>query len=96
MDQFLDQHGLADACTAEQTDLAALCIGGQQVDDLDAGLQDLGRGLLLCLSLIHISGPDLKKEHHLYPLRVQSDALVLFQAVPWKTSSFPAQHAGLH
>ena len=47
VDQFLDQHGLADACAAEQTDLAALCIGGQQVDDLDAGLQDLGRGLLL-------------------------------------------------
>ena len=34
VDQFLDQHGLADTCTAEQTDLAALCIGGQQVDDI--------------------------------------------------------------
>ena len=47
VDQFLDQHGLADACAAEQTDLAALCIRSQQVDDLDAGLQDLGSRLLL-------------------------------------------------
>ena len=38
-------HGLADAGAAEQADLAALGIGRQQVDDLDAGDQDgrLGR-----------------------------------------------------
>ena len=47
MDQLLDQHGLAHARTAEQTDLAALGIGLQQVDDLDAGLQHLGGRLLL-------------------------------------------------
>ena len=44
-DQLLDQHGLADAGAAEQPDLAALGVGGEQVDDLDPGLEDLlGRG----------------------------------------------------
>ena len=44
-DQLLDQHGLADAGAAEQADLAALGVGGEQVDDLDPGLEDLlGRG----------------------------------------------------
>ena len=37
VDEFLDQHGLADAGAAEQADLAALRIGREQVDDLDAG-----------------------------------------------------------
>ena len=27
----------------------------------------------------HLPGQDLKKEHHLYPLRVQSDALFCFR-----------------
>src|SRR3546814_6941782 len=35
VDQFLDQHGLAHAGTAEQADLAAARIGGEQVDHLD-------------------------------------------------------------
>jgi len=48
VDQLLDQDGLADACAAEQTDLAALGVGGQQVDDLDARFQNLSSGLLLC------------------------------------------------
>ena len=44
-DQLLDQHGLADAGAAEEPDLAALGVGGEQVDDLDPGLEDLlGRG----------------------------------------------------
>ena len=46
-DHLLDEHGLADAGTAEQADLAALDVGGQQVDDLDAGLEHLGLGLEL-------------------------------------------------
>ena len=46
-DQLLDQHGLADAGAAEQADLAALGEGAEQVDDLDAGLEDLGDRLLL-------------------------------------------------
>ena len=43
-DELHDEHGLAHARAAEQTDLAALGIGREQVDDLDAGLEQLGRG----------------------------------------------------
>ena len=43
VDQLLDQHGLADAGAAEQPDLAALRVRGEQVDDLDARLEHLGR-----------------------------------------------------
>ena len=46
-DHLLDEHRLADAGTAEQADLAALHVRGEQVDDLDAGLQHLGLGLEL-------------------------------------------------
>ena len=41
VDQLLDDHRLADAGAAEQADLAALGIGREQVDHLDAGGQDL-------------------------------------------------------
>ena len=41
VDQLLDQHGLADAGAAEEADLAALHVRRDQVDDLDAGLEDL-------------------------------------------------------
>ena len=47
VDEFHDQHGLADASAAEQADLAALGVGRQEVDDLDAGLEDLRLGGLL-------------------------------------------------
>jgi peptide chain release factor 1 len=47
VDQLLHRHGLADAGAAEQADLAALGVGAQQVDHLDAGDQHLGRGGLL-------------------------------------------------
>ena len=40
VDELHDEHGLADAGAAEQADLAALTVGGEQVDDLDAGLED--------------------------------------------------------
>ena len=43
VDELLDQHGLADAGAAEQADLAALRVGREQVDDLDARLEHLGR-----------------------------------------------------
>lgn len=39
-----DQNGLADAGAAEQTCLAAADVGLEQVDGLDAGLEDLGLG----------------------------------------------------
>ena len=44
VDQLLDQHRLADAGAAEEADLAALGIGREQVDDLDAGDEHLGFG----------------------------------------------------
>ena len=47
VDQLHDQHGLADAGAAEQADLAALGVRREQVDDLDAGDEDLGFGRLL-------------------------------------------------
>src|ERR687887_396870 len=42
VDQLLDEDGLADPRAAEQADLAALHVGRDQVDDLEAGLEDLG------------------------------------------------------
>ena len=45
-DQLLDQDGLADAGAAEETDLAAARVRRHQVDDFDAGLEDL-RGRIL-------------------------------------------------
>ena len=47
VDQLLDEHRLADAGAAEQADLAALGVGREQVDDLDAGDQDLRLGRLV-------------------------------------------------
>ena len=40
-DQFLDQHGLAHAGAAEETNLAAFCVRRQKVDDFNSCLQDL-------------------------------------------------------
>ncbi len=47
VDQFHDDHGLADPGAAEQADFAALGVGRQQVDHLDPGDQDLGLGRLV-------------------------------------------------
>ena len=47
VDQFLNQHGLADAGAAEQADLAALGVRREQVDDLDAGDENFRFGRLL-------------------------------------------------
>ena len=47
VDQFLNQHGLADAGAAEQADLAALGVGRQQIDDLDAGDENFRFGRLV-------------------------------------------------
>ena len=46
-DQLGDDDRLADAGAAEDAGLAALGEGGDQVDDLDAGLEDLDRGRLV-------------------------------------------------
>ena len=47
VDQLLNQHRLAHAGAAEQADLAPAGVGLQQVDDLDARLQNLHRRTLL-------------------------------------------------
>ena len=47
VDELLNQHRLADACAAEQADLAAARVGRQKVDHLDACYQDLGCRRLL-------------------------------------------------
>ncbi|KAB5588085.1 Acetylglutamate semialdehyde dehydrogenase [Ceratobasidium theobromae] len=60
LDHLLDEDGLADAGAAEETDLAALDVRGEQVDDLDARLEHL----LLRLELVEgrglaVDGPAL-------------------------------------
>ena len=47
VDQFHDDDGLADARAAERADFAALEEGADQVNDFDAGGQDLRRGGLV-------------------------------------------------
>ena len=49
VNQLLDQNGFAHAGAAEQADFAALGVGADQVDDLDAGFQNFGSGLLLLI-----------------------------------------------
>ena len=46
-DEFHDDDGLAHPGASEEPDLRALGEGADEVDHLEAGLQDLGRGLLL-------------------------------------------------
>lgn len=46
--QLLDEHGLADTGTTEETNLTTTGVGGKQVDDLDTSDEDFGRGGLLC------------------------------------------------
>ena len=41
MDQLLNEDRLAYTGASKQTDLSALCIGGQKVNNLDSRLQDL-------------------------------------------------------
>ncbi len=47
VDQLHDDDGLADAGAAEQSDLAAARVGRKEIDDFDAGDQDLGLGRLV-------------------------------------------------
>ena len=47
VDELLDEHRLAHAGPAEEADLSPLGVGLQQVDDLDARLQDFHRRALL-------------------------------------------------
>ena len=47
LDHLLDEDGLADARTTEEADLSAQHVRGEEVDDLDAGLEQLGLRLEL-------------------------------------------------
>ena len=47
VDELLNDDGFADAGASEQANLAAACIGRQQIDDLDPGDQNLGLGRLI-------------------------------------------------
>ena len=44
VNHLLNEHGLTDPRATKQADLAALDVRGEQVKDLDAGLQHLGTG----------------------------------------------------
>ena len=60
VDELLDEDGLADAGAAEQADLAALGVGREQVDDLDARLEHLGgRGQVLDVGRVAVDRPAL-------------------------------------
>ena len=50
VNQLLNQHGLAHAGATEQANLTALGVGTDQIDDLDAGFQNLGGRLLLLVA----------------------------------------------
>jgi hypothetical protein len=41
-DEFLNEDGFADAGAAKETDFAAFHVRAKQIDDLDAGFEDLG------------------------------------------------------
>ena len=45
--QLLDEHSLSDTGTSEETDLTTTSVGGEEVDNLDTGNQDLSGGGLL-------------------------------------------------
>ena len=47
VDELLDEDGLADSGTAEQANLSATGVRGKEVDNLDTGLEDLGRRRLV-------------------------------------------------
>jgi len=47
VDEFLNQHSLADTGTSEETDFATTSVGSEKVDDLDTSLEDLGGSRLI-------------------------------------------------
>ena len=58
LDQLLDQHCLTYAGASEKTDLTALGVRSQKVDNLDSGLQDLHcRTLLFKAGRISVNHP---------------------------------------
>jgi hypothetical protein len=47
VDKFLNQHGLADTSTSEETNFTTTSVGSEEVDDLDTRLEDFGSGRLV-------------------------------------------------
>jgi peptide chain release factor 1 len=47
VDEFLNQHSLADTSTTEETDLTTTSIRSQQIDNLDTSFEDFGSGRLI-------------------------------------------------
>jgi peptide chain release factor 1 len=47
VDELLNEHGLADTGTTEETNLSTTGVRGEEIDDFDTGGQNLGRGRLL-------------------------------------------------
>ena len=57
VDELLDEDGLADTSTAEETNLATTSVGGEQVHDLDTRHQNLGgRRLVNELGSLGVNG----------------------------------------
>ena len=57
VDQLLDEDGLADTGTTEQTDLTTTSVGSEEIDDLDTGDENLsGGGLLGELGRVGVNG----------------------------------------
>ena len=60
VDQLLDQYGLTNTGTTEQTDLTTFCIRRKQVDDLDTCLKYLyDRALVFKARRISVDDPVL-------------------------------------
>ena len=68
VDHLLDEHRLADAGTAEQADLATLEIRADEVEHLDAGLEDL----LLRLDILELRRLAVDRPRGLAELEVRS------------------------
>jgi hypothetical protein len=47
VDELLNQDGLADTSSSEESDLSTTSVGGEKVDDLDTGLENLSLGRLV-------------------------------------------------
>jgi hypothetical protein len=47
VDEFLNQHSLADTGTTEKTNFTTTGVRGEEVDNLDTSLEDFGLGRLL-------------------------------------------------
>ena len=70
VDELLDEHRLAHAGAAEEADLAALHVGREEVDDLDAGLEDLlGRVELVERRGVAVDRPALGRRRRRRPRR---------------------------